>query len=166
MYLKGVSVTVLAQKGPEASITRKSERKASMDVKLLLIANGKHRHYTVIKSLSRLLRSRNTRHAHKQYFCPNCLQSFHSEGSRNKHYEYCKDNEAVRIEMPKPSSFIEFHDGQNQFKVPIQTLKQFSGQYMSPALIPTSHTPRRLIDISPLVFASSASLLMMRLKTH
>ena len=48
----------------------------------------------------------------------NCLQSFSLEESRDKHYEYCKDNEIVRIEMPKEGSFVEFHDGQNQFKVP------------------------------------------------
>ena len=46
------------------------------------------------------------------------MQSFSLEESRDKHYEYCKDNEAVRIEMPKEGSFVDFHDGQNQFKVP------------------------------------------------
>ena len=96
---------------------RKLERKSSKDVKLLLITNGECRHYTAIKSLSRLLRSRNSKHAHKQYFCLNCLQGFHPEISRDKHYKYCKNNEAVRIEMPKLGSFVEFHDGQNQFKV-------------------------------------------------
>ena len=79
----------------------------------------------MIKSLSRLLGSRNTRHKHKQYFCLNCLQGFHSELSRNKHYEYCKDNESVKIEMPKPGSFVEFHDGQNQFKVPFTMYTDF-----------------------------------------
>ena len=71
----------------------------------------------MIKSLSRLLGSRNTKHKCRKYFCLNCLQGFHSELSRDKHYEYCKDNEAVKIEMPKLGSFVEFHDGQNQFKV-------------------------------------------------
>ena len=85
-----ISVMVLALKGPEVYIVRKSERKCSKNVQLLLITDGKHRHYTAIKSLSRLLGSRNSKHAHKQYFCLNCLQSFHSELSRDKHYEYCK----------------------------------------------------------------------------
>ena len=48
----------------------------------------------------------------------NCLQGFSLEESRDQHCEYCKDNEAVRIEVPKEGSFVEFHDGQNQFKVP------------------------------------------------
>ena len=102
-----VSVTVLALKGPEVYIVRGSERKASKNVELLLITNSEFRHYTAIKSLSRLLGSRNSKHAHKQFFCLDCLQGFHSEQSRDKHYKYCKDNEAVKIEMPKLGSFVE-----------------------------------------------------------
>ena len=120
-----VSVTVLALKGPEVYIARKLESKSSKNVNLFLITDGKRRHYMVIKSLSRLLGSRNSKHVHKQYFCLNCLQGFHSELSRDKHYEHCKDNKAVKIEMPKLGSFIEFHDGQNQFKVPFTMYTDF-----------------------------------------
>ena len=55
----------------------------------------------------------------------NCLQGFSLEESRDKHYEYCKDNESVKIEMPKPGSFVEFHDRQNQFKVPFMMYTDF-----------------------------------------
>ena len=79
--------------------------------------NEDKRHYTAIKSLSRLLGDSNSKRGHKQHFCLNCLQGFHSEESRDNHFEYCKENEAVRIEMPKEGSFVEFHDGQNKFKV-------------------------------------------------
>ena len=61
----------------------------------------------------------------KQHVSLNCLKDFHSEESRDKHFEYCKDNEAVRIEMPKEGSFLEFHDGQNQFKVPFTMYTDF-----------------------------------------
>ena len=58
----------------------------------------------------------------------NCLQGFHSIESRDNHFEYCKNNKAVRIEMPKIGSFVKFHDGQNRFKVPFvrYALKQLS----------------------------------------
>ena len=79
----------------------------------------------MIKSLIRLLGSSNSKHKRKQHFCLNCLQGFHSETSRDKHFEYCKDNEAVRIEMPTEGSFVEFHDGQNQFKVPFTMYTDF-----------------------------------------
>ena len=120
-----VSVMVLALKGSEVYVARKSECKASKDVKILLITNGECRHYTEIKSLSRLLGSRNSKHAHKQYFCLNCLQGLHSEESRDKHYNYCKDNEAVKVEMPKPGSLIKFPNEQNQFKVPFKMYTDF-----------------------------------------
>ena len=84
----------------------------------MLIVDGEKRHYTVIKSWSRLLGSSNSKDGHQQYFCIKCTQGFHSEESRDKHFKYCKDNEAVRIEMPKEGSFLTFHHGQNQFKVP------------------------------------------------
>ena len=45
------------------------------------------------------------------------MQGFHSEERRDKHFEYCKDNKAVRREMPKEGSFVELHDGKNKFKV-------------------------------------------------
>ena len=71
------------------------------------------RHYTAIKSLSRLLSSKNSNTKHKQCFCMNCLQGFTKELSRDQHQAYCEDNESVRVEMPKQGSTVE-----NQFKVP------------------------------------------------
>ena len=75
-------------------------------------------HYTVIKSLSRLLSSSNSKHKRKQHFCTNCLQGFDQELSRDRHRVYCEDNKTVRVKMPQKGSKIEFCDGQNQFKVP------------------------------------------------
>ena len=76
------------------------------------------RHYTAIKSLSRLLSSKNSNTKHKQHFCMTCLQGFMQESSRDQHQVYCENNESVRVEMPKQGSTIEFKDGQNQFRVP------------------------------------------------
>ena len=63
-------------------------------------------HYTVIKSLSRLLRSSNTKHKCKQYFCTNCLQGFSLEASQDEHRVYCEDNETVRVEMPQKGGAV------------------------------------------------------------
>ena len=70
------------------------------EINLLMISEGGINHYTAIKSLSRLLRSSNTKHKCKQYFCTNCLQRFSLEASRDEHQVYCEDNETVRVEMP------------------------------------------------------------------
>ena len=92
---------------------------------LLPIDQEEKRHYATIKNLSRLLRSSKNSHGYQQHFCPNCLQGFHSKESRNKHYEYCVDNEVVRIDMPEENSFMKFLSGQYQFKVPIAIYADF-----------------------------------------
>ena len=55
----------------------------------------------------------------------NCLQGLPTEISRDKHFEYCKDNETVRIEMPEKGSFVKFHDGQYQLKTPFVMYPDF-----------------------------------------
>ena len=123
------------------------------------------RHYTVVRSLSRLLRSSNTKHHGKQYFCTNCLQSFTLESSGDEHQVYCEDNETVRVEMPCKGSTVEFYDGQNQFKVPFMMYADFESILM-PILIPKNLTPKRLVNTILLVGAFTASFLMETLRIH
>ena len=80
-----ISVNVLGAKGPKIYLCRKSKRNNEKVVNLLLITDGEKRHYTTIKSLTRLLASSNSKHGHKQHFCLNCLQGFSLEISRDKH---------------------------------------------------------------------------------
>ena len=60
----------------------------------------------------------NSKHNPSQHFCTNCLQGFSDITSRDDHYEYCKSNQAVRIEMPTNRPIFEYSNGQHQFKVP------------------------------------------------
>ena len=110
-------VNVLAAEGRDIYIHRKGRRMIGREINLLMVSEDGINHYTGIKSLSRLLKSSNTKHKCKQHFCMNYLQGFTQESSRGQHQVYCKDNESVRVEMPKQGSTIEFKDGQNQFKV-------------------------------------------------
>ena len=96
----------------------------------MLISEDDRWHYTEIKSLSRLLASKNSKHHGKQHFCMNCLQGFTLELSRDEHYAYCIDNETVRVEMPSRGSTIKFCDGQNQFKVPFMMYADFESILM------------------------------------
>ena len=95
-----ISVNVLAVEGRDIYIHRKTNYQSDHEINLLMISDDGIQHYTAIKSLSRLLRSSNTKHKCKQYFCINCLQSLTLESSRNEHRVYCEDNEMVRVEMP------------------------------------------------------------------
>ena len=95
-----ISVNVLAIDNKQIYICRKGveyDRVAN----LMLITDGPKNHYVAIKSLSRLLSSQNSKHKESQHFCANCLQGFASEESKDEHYTYCRDNKAVRIEIPK-----------------------------------------------------------------
>ena len=76
-----IVVNVLSVEGKDKPyICRKSKyNDREKVVILLLIVDGEKRHYTAIKSLSRLLGNSNSKHGCKQHFCLNCLQGFHSE---------------------------------------------------------------------------------------
>ena len=84
----------------------------------MLITKGNHKHYIAIKSLSKLLCSSNTKNEKEQHFCTNCLQGFTEELSRDEHVRYCKNNEAVRIEMPHCHPIVEHSNGQYQYESP------------------------------------------------
>ena len=107
------------------------------NVNLMLIMdveNPNKKHYVAVKSLSRLLSNQNSKHNSLQYFCVNCLNGSESEIIRNDHYEYCKHNDFVRVEMPtKDKSIVKYTDGQYQFKVPFVIYTDFES-----ILIPVS----------------------------
>ena len=70
----------------------------------MLIANVENpnkKHYVAVKSLSRLLSKQNSKHKEAQHFCTNCLNGFESEIIRDKHYEYCRSKDSVRVEMQR-----------------------------------------------------------------
>ena len=112
-----ISINILAIEGRQIYICRKGGN-YECAINLMLIMESNRKHFIVIKSLSRLLSSQNTKHKGKEYFCTNCLQGFKEEASREEHIGYCKNNESVRTEMPHKGSIVEHSDGQFQFKVP------------------------------------------------
>ena len=107
---------------------RRSERnvKCKKQVNLLMIVDGEKRHYTTIKSISRLLSKLNGKTRRAYHFCMNCLNGFRTESARDKHYEYCSSNGHVKVKMPtEKEKWLKFHDGQYQFKVPFMLYADF-----------------------------------------
>ena len=120
-----VSVNVLAIGGGKEKlyILRKAKfNDQRRTANLLLIFEDDKRHYVAIKNLSRLHASSNSDGKRRDHFCLNCLQRFHSEESKNTHFEYCTENKAVRIDLPQENSFMRFHSGQYHFKVPLSSI--------------------------------------------
>ena len=72
-----ISVNVLAVEGRDIYIHRKSQR-MGREINLLMVSGNGIQHYTAIKSLSRLLSSKNFNTKRKQHFCMNCLQGFYT----------------------------------------------------------------------------------------
>ena len=91
----------------------------------MLITDRNNKHYVAIKSLRRLLSRQNSKHKESQHFCINCLQGFREKNSRDEHLVYCRNNEAVRIEMPNRKPIVKYSDGQYQFKVPFMMYADF-----------------------------------------
>ena len=89
-----VNFIVLGGGKEKLYILRKTKYQ-SKTANLLLIDRERKRHYAIIKNLSGLLRSSNSQHQHKQHFCLNCLQGFHSKDSMDKQFQYYIDKEAV-----------------------------------------------------------------------
>ena len=69
----GVLVNVLAVEDRDIYICQKSNYRRDHEINLMLISEDDRWHYTVIKDLSRLLASKNSKYHGKQYFCTNCL---------------------------------------------------------------------------------------------
>ncbi|XP_057310074.1 uncharacterized protein LOC130648072 [Hydractinia symbiolongicarpus] len=123
-----IAVSVLYVMGKKINILRRSEYniRRNKQVNLLLINDDKKRHYTAVKSLSRLLGSDTLKNTAKMHFCLNCLQAFPTIESRDKHHGYCKDHDAVKITMPtEAKKWLYYRDGQQQFKVPFAIYADF-----------------------------------------
>ena len=106
-----ITINILAFECKKVYICRKGKEYDRV-ANLMLITDHNKKHYVAIKSLSRLLRSSNTKKKKAQYFCINCLQGFAEQCSRDEHYVCCRSNEAVRIEMPNVKPIVKYSDGQ------------------------------------------------------
>ena len=119
-----ITINILALEHKKVYICRKGKEYDRV-ANLMLITGRNEKHYIVVKSLSRLLRSSNNKNEKAQYFCIHCLQGFNEKKSRDEHLVYCRDNEAVRKEMPNKKPIVKYSDGQCQFKVPFMMYADF-----------------------------------------
>ena len=92
----GIAVNVLFSNNKNQNIytARRSERnvKCKKQVNLLMIGDSEKKHYTAIKSISRLLSKLNGKIRRAYHFCMNCFNGFRKASARDKHYEYCSSN--------------------------------------------------------------------------
>ena len=88
------------------------------NVILLLIERNGVKHYCLVKNSSRLLSKQVSAHKEGTHICFRCLNPFWSHKSLEKHWEYCKNHEAVKINMPKKGTILKFKHYERSEKLP------------------------------------------------
>ena len=83
-------------------------------------------HYTLIKNISRLLRSQITSRTNEpNQICKRCFSHFTKYELLQKHIEYCSNNETVSVKMPKQDTMLYFKNYDKQLPVPFVVYADF-----------------------------------------
>ena len=124
-------ILVLSSEGKSFQIL-KSAKDSKNSINLYLIKDGDRSHYTLIKNLSRLIRSSLTKNKKGGFFiCTRCLCHFNVESVFESHVKYCNNNKAVAVKMPEKNKFIKFNqDNKYSFEV-----RQVNRKYRLPFVI-------------------------------
>ena len=85
---------------------------------LLLIERDGVKHYCLVKNSSRLLSKQVSAHREGTHICFRCLNPFWSHKSLEKHWEYCRNHEAVKINMPEKGTMLMFKHHERSEKLP------------------------------------------------
>ena len=89
-----------------------------VDIILLLIERDGVNHYCLVKNPSRLLSKQISVHKGGTHICFRCLNPFWSHKSLEKHWEYCRNHEAVKINMPEKGTMLMFKHHERSEKLP------------------------------------------------
>ena len=89
-----------------------------VDIILLLIERDGVKHYCLVKNSSRLLSKQTSAHKEGTHICLRCLNSFWTHKSLEKHWEYCRNHEAVKINMPEKGTILRFKHHERSEKLP------------------------------------------------
>ena len=85
---------------------------------LLLIERNGVNHYCLVKNSSRLLSKQISAHKEGTHICYRCLNPFWTHKSLEKHWEHCRNHEAVKINMPEKGKMLRFKHHERSEKVP------------------------------------------------
>ena len=96
-----------------------SKEKFEDHMELLLITDGKNKHYVLIKDFNKLMYNQ-TKHESRKHFCMYCLQCFSSERVLNNHKENCIQlNGTQAVKMPtKDNTILKFNNYHKQQPTP------------------------------------------------
>ena len=75
--------------------------------------------------MSALVASQTNKHKGKKYVCKYCCNSKPTEESLQKHVEYCSRQKAVKVEMPKEGTMLNFSNYFKKMRVPFVVYADF-----------------------------------------
>ena len=116
-----ISITVLGfNEKDKVHFLRVSEHVYNREVHiiLLLIERDEVKHYCLVKNPSRLLSKQISAHKEGTHICFRCLNPFWTHKSLEKHWEYCRNHEAVKINMPEKGTMLMFKHHERSEKLP------------------------------------------------
>ena len=95
----------------------KYNNKLKKQVILLMITNGKKRHYLAVTDISALFQKILSNHD-GDFYCLNSFSSYTTKNKLKKHEEICNNHRSYRIEMPKQNEkILKYNPGENQYKL-------------------------------------------------
>ena len=116
-----ISITVLGfNEKDKVHPLRVSEHVYNREVHiiLLLIERNGVKHYCLVKNPSRLSSKQISVHKGGTHICFRCLNPFWTHKSLEKHWEYCRNHEAVKINMPEKGTILRFKHHERSEQVP------------------------------------------------
>ena len=116
-----ISITVLSfNEKDKVHPLRVSEHvyNRKVDIILLLIERDGVKHYCLVKNSSRLLSKQTSAHKKGTHICFRCLNPFWTHKSLEKHWEYCRNHKAVKINMPEKGTMLRFKHHERSEKIP------------------------------------------------
>ena len=92
--------------------------KRKKQVVLLMITDGKKRHYLAVTNLSALLVKISSNHD-GDFYCLNCFNSYTTKNKFKEHEEICNNHDTCQIEMPKCfEKILKYNPGDKLLKAP------------------------------------------------
>ena len=83
-------------------------------------------HYSLIKNLSRLIRSQITSRTDEPiHICKRCFSHFTKEELLDKHIKYCSNNATAIVKMPEPNTMLYFKNYHKKLPVPFVVYADF-----------------------------------------
>ena len=121
------SITVFSVEGKTIYPLKLSNKNCRKSIDLFLFEEDGKSHYTLIKNLSRLIRTQMTKSKviGGVYICKRCLCHFAVKNSFEKHEKYCSSNKMVAVKMPKKGESLYFKNFHKKYPVPFVIYADF-----------------------------------------